>query len=976
MANSKVELLHAMQGKSVTHGWGALTVFNRTRMNRLLQQQFIAGFNELSFLPALSGKVYLEEDKTVWADLDSIYLTHPLLSFETATLDDSTVTLTFFIASGNYTVSRKSSGEPPILVSTSKISEQQGFTVTLEVPLNMVEGSVKKQGQVTLDLSAGFTFRCSLGSSENSAKLVGNLIKEKFNSLPEHKRVFRLGAVDFNGYGPLTPTKFYIRTQAAPGATLTKASNFGDGGVLVFIRLAGSTTDGYFPSEAENYPYFIPDDVDSGGNDLYSASVILSQEFIKYLRPGQLPLLATLLFPGENVFEESSVDTPFDHIVFGNISPALTSLAISPIFSIIKAGSEQHFTVQSLSNVAPKDISWSVRSLNSIHSAGTVSDGTYKSVLPHFLGKETVRNLVTASYVDPLSGALHGASALVMVTYDGMAVSPLISHSGLGAGNLPIQLSASTLSNKSLTWALLEPKLGTLTANGNTAVYSPPATMPETSAVQKIQVSDISTGESVQASVILLKTRSFLEVTPAYTPAVGRAGQVQLKAYLDILELQDQFTVTPTYRSGTGHAAQVALKAHPGTKVVEDQNPIEYRWWLSSGEGAVDQNGLFTAPVNIVALNPVSVVRCDVAMEGVVYFTGHSVIQLSDLNKEAMWSGLVNFKLTAPAAQTKAYANGYQQIALDVEIETALVGNEAIPITPEELSSLTIVDRSSGQELSYLDVSEEGLEVDDTRRWAVSVRPNLFDAFGLFTPHPHLVEPRAEASISRARVYIVTRDAFPKNFHARFIDSFSVPHNSNLTSNEPPRTIELIPVNVPSLSEAQYSFSVSRVAGGGKSPPDQDAYDYFLRSTDYWLLGYKGDNGLSVKFVSLEMTGLQSTVQWESRRVNEGMFSYTGYFFNDGATPASEFKLIFDDELKEKILLFDPSKGLAEPVAVGDLLISLDRVDDIYYVGGCQTENSLVIKLLDRNGNHHGLSVGFAAMSVEDSRNKLVLRVV
>ena len=58
--NSRSEVIKQMSGKSVTYGWGAITVFNRARINRFLEQQYITRLEGYSFLPAFKGDVTLE----------------------------------------------------------------------------------------------------------------------------------------------------------------------------------------------------------------------------------------------------------------------------------------------------------------------------------------------------------------------------------------------------------------------------------------------------------------------------------------------------------------------------------------------------------------------------------------------------------------------------------------------------------------------------------------------------------------------------------------------------------------------------------------------------------------------------------------------------------------------------------------------------------------------------------------------------
>lgn len=962
MANSRNELLNQMAGGSVTYGWGAICVFNRARLNYLLQQQFVAGFNELSFLPAFSGRVYLTEEKTAWADLDSIFLTKPLLSFETASLDNSRARLTFFIASGSYTLSQDAVGMPPVLLSSFKLSEQQGFTLTIDINLSLVVGEVDKRGRVILDISDGLNFSCNLVNEEYGQKLIGKLLEAQFKALPAHKRVFNLGMLDFNGYSPLTPTRFYIRTQAAPGAKNVKASNYGEGGVVVLIRVKGNTGDGVFPSESSGFPYLIPDDRDALGHDLYSASVVVSREFIQDVKPGSLTLLSSLLFPGENVFVENSRHSPYDLVAFGNIDPTLTSITLDPLFSVIKAGSDLRFNVvQAGKMINAVDVNWSVRSINTIQSAGGIVQGVYKSVTLERLGRESVRNVVTASYTDPSTNIKHSASALVLVTYEGMVIAPQASVSS--PRGEPITLKVSTVTGGVLRGSLLDPTLGSLVFNVDTAIYTPPDFLPDNAAVQHILVQDTQTGETVQSTVLLIKTPPSLEVTPPYVSGVSRSEEVQL--------------------ANSWVAFVNARKDHPEFPqiLLADKQPkaaIEERWRIVSGEGHINTAGLFTAPVRITT--PISVVACDIMFEGMSYYTGYSIIQLSDFVAEPYWNKLVSFKLTAPAGNTRAFANGYQQIAIDVEIETEPVNGVDYPITEEEFSSLTIVHRNSGQNLDYLDSGQEGFDADAVYRWAVSTEPNRFNRSDSVAQAADEKPFEVLNGISRRRVFVHTRAADPEVFHGRFIDAFFGTHNSNEKSDLPPYNIELVPLVIPSLTPGLYDFKPKRVAGGGKNPPEQYDYDYYLRTTDYWSLDYRGVDGRPVRFVRLELEGNQSVVQWESRLNNEFMFSYTGYVFNDEKVPDDEKTMLYDEKMSRVVEPYnhplDSNIVATEVVGEGQLIIGLFRTDNVRYWKDSQLEAPLLLKLLDKNGNFHRLSIGFAPIEVADSRNTLLLTVL
>ncbi|WP_372438861.1 hypothetical protein, partial [Pandoraea sputorum] len=119
------------------------------------------------------------------------------------------------------------------------LAEQQGYSLVMSINLSMVVGEVDHRGRVTLDLRNSLSFKCTLAEQLQAQNRIGEAFEGFIKALPRHKRVFELGTLDLKGYNPLTPTTFYIRTQAAPGAKNARAANYGEGGVLVFIALRG-----------------------------------------------------------------------------------------------------------------------------------------------------------------------------------------------------------------------------------------------------------------------------------------------------------------------------------------------------------------------------------------------------------------------------------------------------------------------------------------------------------------------------------------------------------------------------------------------------------------------------------------------------------------------------------------------------------------------------------------------------------------
>lgn len=965
--NSRADILAKMQQGSITEGWGAITVFNRTRLNRILLQQWIEKYDGAGYMPPFSGRAYTNELKTEYSDLNDIVLASPRLSFdrqENADFSNSSATLTLSILSGTYTAYSVGDGFDSVKYNYN-IHETHGYTLTINVDLAMVTGEVDDLGRVVLDLSRGTQIECNLAGPKAARLELGKYFQQRFNELPPHRRVFELGMLDLKGYNPLTPKRFEIRTQQAPGGNDVMSSTFGDGAVVVFIQLKASEFGGGMPPS--HFPYLIPDDQDAQG-DKYSATLILAEAFVKYADRDKLTLIHSLLFPGEdNVFNELDRETtPHDMAVFGNINPSKTAITIDPPLHSMKAGSRP-FQYRALRDGKPlSSVTWSVRSLNTHGSAGEIDrlTGVYTPVTLDGAGRETVRNVVTATYTDGATRQTYRVSSLLLVTSEPMAISPTVTRS-LGAQQ-PLTFVASAVSGAGLSWS--QPEHGSLVANGNTAIYTPPTTeLPEDVVVQAIEARNDASGETVSASVVLLKYAPDFDITPGFTQSLSRLATLQLKE--------------------------------------NDRKPTLKRRWTVIGEGSVTDAGLYTAPARFS--KPIDVVVCELLNEQdeVEYF-GYGIVQLSNIVQEPTWSSLATFEVKKEVG--RAFANGMQQMMVNIYVVTSDVDKQNYPLNDDEIASLRLVDKASRDELLFVQ-GQNGIEQGSMLRWATNwTRSNRFTSMtnNLEVASAQHDSSRGSVLHTDEKLYVHTRGATPSQTPAptRYVASFIGSNGqgqfySDLhpgpNNTEDQGHVTLTPVPIPTKSPSDYTFKGARVAGGGAGgigrpedpgwdplPPGEDDFDYFLRTIDYWRLEYKRDLN-AVRFVRCNFKARQSLVKWESEYDNETMFSYTGYAFHTfepGDEELPENRTIeFDHALIARPLPPDLTPVVYEenePSVSGELLITLTRADDVRRSTSQDlfvlNDISMVADLLDAEGNPHNLSFKF----VTDNRNKLELKVL
>ncbi|WP_407309210.1 RHS repeat domain-containing protein [Pseudomonas sp. nanlin1] len=944
---SREELLTLMAGKPMTFGWGALMVYSRTRLNELLLEQHLDSLQQFNYLPPFNVELELPETPELYILKDAV-LGAPHISFETASLHNSTVRVTLPLLSGEYSLAYKHIGPGRDVRQATFITEGMGHSFSMDIDLRGVLGEFDNHGNLSLNLRGAKQFECSLVQGELSQLEMGKAFARFLDAQPSARCEYLLSAVDYAGNNPIRPARFIVRTQAAPGAKQRNAENFGEGAVVLFISTAADEFDGSLPADESQFPFLIPNDRDSEGQPEFTASLVLNHKHRGHAQGDRLDLISSFLFPSEFAFTATSQHEPHDLVAFGNIAPGVHYTRVEPAFSRVRPNGQQPFRLFD-SEGAPLAATWQVVSLNNRNSAGTVNgNGRYTASSGANFDHPDVLNLVQASYVDPETGHTRTRSARVAVSLRPLALSPNVSVLKLGEiAPEPLVITATTQSAASeLTWTLLGAGLGTLTASGYSATYTAPADLPadQRLAVDVVQVRDRSTGDRTLA-VIGLPT-----------------GQFDI-----ILDHDDQ-------------ALLADQQLHIIPDVVDDS--VTYLWTVY-GEGSIAPSSdgvgaIYTAPATIT--HPASLVLCEGVWQGSVFFVGYTTVMLTDFVPEPRWEQLASFKLK-PAITPTAFANGYQQIPVDIEIVTAAVDGKLIPITNQELASLVLVNRATQQELPFLPAFEAGMADTEANRhgWAVSTQRNQYDmrqsqASQALAFEGNAALPLADDARAVRTLFVHTLADLPLEIVAKFRDDLGKFHSS-LTidgNHNPDGILELQPVRTPTFTSEDYELKRKRVAGGGvgTGPGGEDDFDYHLTTTDYWRLSLKGPVGAARRFVQVSFEDNESTVQWESKQLAEEMFSYTGYAFIPAKSNATVKTLTFDriapgllgDKLDKQIV---PS----ERVVAGELLVALMRRMDVKYSHRHPLAKPQQIFLRDLDGNPHRLHLAF----LPEDRNQLEL---
>ena len=343
--------------------------------------------------------------------------------------------------------------------------------------------------------------------------------------------------------------------------------------------------------------------------------------------------------------------------------------------------------------------------------------------------------------------------------------------------------------------------------------------------------------------------------------------------------------------------------------------------------------------------------------------------------------------------RNKVWANGLQQVGIDVVIETKSFegadGTVWDPVSDQELSTLELL-YEDGSPVYVLPAGADGLDPDELpeeaadQKWAVTKRRNVrYDYFPVSAVQAEQDSLLAPIDARRTVTFFVNAlEAEVRKFKAKFQDHNNGWHYSDLVE-EGPGVLELQGVQVSPPNIDDYKFEPKRVyTHDGSNHSNGDFFNYWHYTTDYWVLRAPG-----LEFVRARLAHA-SMMKWESELIDETYCSYTGFAFiprrdTDSVSPLSgitygaELELLVHEE-KVKFEGLDYEFKGHESVSAGTLLLSLDRVPNLkYWVDTEHTEyrkvldRPLVVTLTDNYGNAHRLRITFKGGV--DSRNQFVL---
>jgi hypothetical protein len=949
-SNPKSALLQRLAQGNVMFDWGAILAFDRGQVNRMLREQYMAAFNDLSFLLPFSDEVVIGDLEHV--TLSDIVLGAPQVSFEGATFTNAKATVRLNIVAGTYSSTFHPPGSPPYLLRSETLREDMGLMLEMTAELGVRVGSVDDRGKLMLDLSQGERFSCNLGLSDDARLAIGAKLGEQIQSHPAYRQIYSCAMMDFNDYGPLSPRSFQVRTQPAPEGGDKHSDQYGNGAVVLFCHLRVNSEPGRMPGNPDDYPYLIPDDLTVQGAPAYNATALIAEPLRHFVDDQQAPgILQKFTLP--NALQVSMVDRedPLDHVIFGSIEPTALSFFVEPLQSALLPESTQHFIIDNEGNEVRAQ--WQAVNINQPLATGSMQDGTYQAMGTEKFQRDQQLVLVSGRFSSAAGEQVR--TGLVVESRQAVNVIPRVATWGIGMG--PIKLHAGAVTGGDLSWELI-PDNGQL--HGDLVVdperpagrlftpFDPESYLPEVR-LQKIRVTDQATTTSDIATVVIFAYPQQLNVTPFHVPVMTGIAPI---------------------------AFRLPAEWH------------EAATWKVFGEGEINEDGVYNPPIQAQA--PISVVMADINDQQ----TGYAIVQHAYQEPPIRWTELEGFKINVKGTPI-CLANGMQQIPLEIVVEPKEVSvggvTYPIPLTVTELSTMRLVYRSGNSEVEFLEPGQEGLPLE-IPKWATSVKRNRFNLYGPVT-ESEMPQVRSEATRSTRELWLHSSVAATEEFYAKFQADDGTWWDSR--DKQGFVCVTAAPVDSPSTDD--YELVRQRVRNGagrihdpGNGAP-KDEFSYMLESIDYWRLVHRF-KGKNIKFATcrVDKDSAAASVRWESEQVDEVFFSYLSYAFRELPEPGQPEKVA---ELKDDSYLTQMAKELSylkieknliagkEP-GPGELLIMLHRLSDMPFWSDDMTDEEskkyrkmldkpLMFVLYDQDGTRHRLRIGFPEPSIEDSRNTL-----
>ncbi|EMO4163178.1 hypothetical protein [Morganella morganii] len=235
------DLLAKMAGKTITHGWDAVVVYQRGQANTLLKQQHIKRFITGNVLAPLNEDIASSDATRL--QTHNLTLSAPHLSFDAAGTGDSMAQVGWDFVKGMIVFKQEADDGSYRVKKIEKITPLNSPFIAMKVPLSRAPGSVSGIGEVQFDIKEGDHFTNNLVVNDIEQDTISGFFKRRFEATPDDQRIYKLGTISNYEHEQFQPEMFEIRTMGAPNTASRGSQDEGDGAVVLFVQMKGSDSE-------------------------------------------------------------------------------------------------------------------------------------------------------------------------------------------------------------------------------------------------------------------------------------------------------------------------------------------------------------------------------------------------------------------------------------------------------------------------------------------------------------------------------------------------------------------------------------------------------------------------------------------------------------------------------------------------------------------------------------------------------------
>ncbi|WP_079227033.1 hypothetical protein [Pseudomonas putida] len=945
---SKSEQLQQLRDENLLYGWGAAMSIGRKALNILLQDAFLGSLGNMTYLEPFADYFPINEGNSQVIEIEGLVIGPAQVSFESAVATDRLVTVRMNLLAGEYRYRLHLPGEPPRFHRSFTIREQMGFYLEARCRLALVMDPVALKRQIVLDLSEATHFTCNLGERPYERTKIGERLQAWLAEQPEERRLLRLGEFDMRNYQPLSLTNGSLITHPAPWAG--EPGKQGDGALVVFMQTGVDWEPGNLP--AGNYAYSLPED---GSADI----ALATQTDLRDLKLGEpADVLKSLTLGNRRQITLTETHQLDAVLSFGKLARGTLNRELQPAFTTLGATQSCQFMMSGGTGATE----WRARNMFRPLATGSMDAGLYRARASQDFVKKTQMVLVTGHAAG--DDERTSASALVVETDQPLTIAPQTVNWSIDDPTIEFVAAGGA----AVTWTLEGDKVGSLVSEGHRATFTPAAPPDPSPPVQRqrvrVKYNDNGLEYATEACVIIVNRPSSLGVEPFY---VAR---------------EDSFT--PITFSLAEDWREALAKAGIRPPDALQQSDIV---WSVVGEGSITPEGLYTPPDS--AVSSASVVRAVVRNR----LSGYAIIEHGQRQgtrsaSVANWNKLSHFYVKA-STTPECYANGMQQIQIQVDIQTDQEDGFVDPISDDELQTLKFYT-VNGSELKVVDVGIEPPAAGTPGTWVMRRSHNpLLEMRGTSGASPAPVP--AAAGQTLWDYWLQTTSTVPVEVYAMFKQSgLGGRWFSSVEQSKDNGKVRVQGLTLPTYDPATdypWSAEEKRVKQEGKAVGN-DTFNYMTLTVDYWKLTHVQAPGKRIPFVAIDIDwfGNKSVMRWASDEYEDELCSYSGFMVG-----GLDEEMIYDGALArmagKRGLTLEKLEPTRAP-ASGELLFSLNRVtnfrqryetpddpDILTDEEAPQREHLLrtfKFRLLDQQGNRHDLQIGYPG-SGRDGRNTFLL---